>query len=421
MSPVTHWLASWVVAAHATRNPRDVRLVTRVGVLGDLAVVAVLRGWWSQLRNRKRGAGAGLALVGALIFCGDIHAAEPGLRWKECLGQPAAWYASAEARRIADNVMRYQRASGGWPKNVEMAATLSEAARARIAQDRDQTDSTIDNGATTTQLRFLAGVQAVAPRPEIASAIQRGLDYLLAAQYPNGGWPQFWPKPRGYASHITFNDDAMVNVLALLRVVAAGEAGFAFVDADRKSRAKRAVDRGVACILRCQVIMNGRRTVWCAQHDERTLQPAGARSYEHPSLSGGESVGIVRFLMRLDSPDPSVVEAVEAAVAWFRESRLTGIRVVRKPDPKLAKGYDAVVLSDAGAPPLWARFYEIGTNRPIFSGRDGVIKTRLADIEYERRTGYSWYTTAPARLLAEEYPAWRRRLGATDTGSDPAP
>ena len=63
------------------------------------------------------------------------------------------------------------------------------------------------------------------------------MDYLLKAQYPNGGWPQFYPNLNGYYKHITFNDDAMIGVMKLLRDVAAGKPVYAFVDeARRRSR-----------------------------------------------------------------------------------------------------------------------------------------------------------------------------------------
>src|SRR5690349_3159791 len=35
MSPLTHFLASWIVAAKTTNNPRDCRLVTLAGILPD--------------------------------------------------------------------------------------------------------------------------------------------------------------------------------------------------------------------------------------------------------------------------------------------------------------------------------------------------------------------------------------------------
>jgi PelA/Pel-15E family pectate lyase len=113
--------------------------------------------------------------------------------------------------------------------------------------------------------------------------------------------------------------------------------------------------------------------------------------------------------MEIEQPSPAVRAAVEAAVAWFEAAKLTGIRQENRPDSSLPRGVDRVIVPDPAAPPLWARFYEIGANRPIFSGRDGIIKYRLADIEHEHRTGYAWYTTAPAALLSKEYPAWKAR------------
>ena len=214
------------------------------------------------------------------------------LTWSRCLEQPPAWYGSAEASRIADQVLLYQRRTGGWPKNIDMARTLTDDERLALDQAKAETDSTIDNGATTTQLRFLALVFSATRADRFRTSFEAGFDYLLAAQYPNGGWPQFFPLRDDYSRHITFNDDAMVRVMEVLREAAGGRAPFTFVDARRRGRASGAIERGIALILEAQVRVNGRLTAWCAQHDEVTLAPAKARTYEHPSLSGSESVGI---------------------------------------------------------------------------------------------------------------------------------
>ena len=168
------------------------------------------------------------------------------------------------------------------------------------------------------------------------------------------------------------------------------------------------MEKGIECILKTQVVVNGRRTVWCAQHDEVTFAPAPARKFEVASLSGGESVGIVRFLMSIKDPSPMVIDAVESAVAWFEQSELKGIKWIKKPDASRSGGFDCVVVTDPESS-TWARFYEIGTNRPIFTGRDGVVKYDVAQIEHERRTGYEWYVDDAAKLLKKDYPAWRKR------------
>jgi hypothetical protein len=60
---------------------------------------------------------------------------------------------------------------------------------------------------------------------------------------------------------------------------------------------------------------------------------------------------------------------------------------------------------------IWARFYDLETVSPIFTGRDRIPRERLDDIEYERRNGYGYLGTWPAKLLEKEYPKWRERVG----------
>ena len=170
-----------------------------------------------------------------------------------------------------------------------------------------------------------------------------------------------------------------------------------------------AVGRGTRLVLAAQVRVDGRPTAWCAQHDERTLEPRGARTYEHPSLSGRESVAIVKYLMSVEPRTPEIAAAVEGAVAWLRKVEIHGRRLERRLGPGVPGGYDTVVVDDPAAPALWARFYELGTDRPIFSGRDGIIRYSLAEIERERRIGYSWLGPYAADLLVKDYPAWSAR------------
>ena len=104
-----------------------------------------------------------------------------------------------------------------------------------------------------------------------------------------------------------------------------------------------------------------------------------------------------------------MIRSVRAAVDWFETVKLHGIKVVQKPDPNAPKGTDRIVENEPGSPPMWARFYEIGANKPIFSDRDGLKKYRLADIGYERRNGYAWLGYWPRDLLDKEYPAWKKK------------
>lgn len=364
-----------------------------------------------MIRLRSNSWAGGLLVVGmttSLVLAQETNAPLP--RWSPALLQrPAAWYATPEALTIASNVLGHQSPQGGWPKNVNLA--VPPASNEQLSATSPN-GNTIDNQATTTPLRFLARVVHATGNEAARAAFNRGLDYLLAAQYPNGGWPQYYPLRSGYYSHITYNDGAMVNVLNLLRDTANGGPPFVFVDAERRGRAAAAVARGVECILRTQVRQNDRLTVWCAQHDARTLAPAPARNFEPASLSGAESVGIVRFLMSLEPTTPAVSNAIESAVAWFRESAIRGIRI--ETFTNAAGQRDRRVVEDPAAGPLWARFYELGTNRPLFVGRDRVPHYRYDEIETERRVGYAYYTDAPTDLLEKDYPRWRRKFARAE-------
>jgi PelA/Pel-15E family pectate lyase len=346
-----------------------------------------------------------ILLLVAASACLNAPAATP-LDWRSLPKDPAL-LATPEALVLADNLLAYQYKSGGWPKNVAMENPLTDAERATLAA-RDESNPksehapTIDNGATTSQIRFLAAVFTATGHERHRDAVLRGLDYLFAAQYANGGWPQFFPLRKGYYTHITFNDDATRNVLEIMRDTAAGKAPYAFVDKARRIRAADSLKRGIDCVLRCQIVVDGKPTVWAAQHDEVTFAPAAARKFEPACFTAQESAGLVRVLMSLENPSPEIVAAVQGAVAWFARTQLTGLRFQRVPTPE---GKDGIVTADPAAPPIWARFYELGTERPIFIGRDEVIHYTLSEIERERRGGYAWYDDRPAEIL-KKYPAW---------------
>jgi PelA/Pel-15E family pectate lyase len=340
--------------------------------------------------------------LAAAGLCESASAQQTALRWNaEIADREDSWYATETARAVADAVIAHQSREGGWPKNTDLARPPTGSASG------PERGNTFDNGATTLPMRFLARIIDAGGGAVYQTAFHRGFDYMLAAQYSNGGWPQFYPLRGGYHDHITYNDGAMVDILGVLRDAAAGESPYAFVDLARRQKAAAAVARGIDIILRTQVRQNGELTAWCAQHDQETLEPAWARAFEPPSLSGGETVGIVRFLMSMEHPSPEVVRAVEGAVAWLQSAAIRGVRVENFTN---ADGQpDRRAVSDPRAGPIWARFYELGTNRPIFLGRDSVVRYSFAEIERERRVGYAYYGAWGLALINDEYPAWKAR------------
>lgn len=318
------------------------------------------------------------------------------------------FFCTPEAERIANNLMLYQQTTGGWPKNIYFPAQLTEEDKVKILSSKnDVNESTIDNSATTTEIRYMANMYCATKKSDYEKSVIAGINYLLEAQYDNGGWPQFYPRPTGYYTQITFNDNAMINVMRQLREIYENKAPFKFIPESLKEKAKIAFDKGIECILNCQVRQNGKLTAWCAQHDKVTLVPCKARAYELPSLSGAESADIVLLLMSLPNPSERVKTSIESAVKWFCEVKIDGLQRESFINADGKKDYK-MVKSDL-SPSLWARFYELGTNRPFFSDRDGVVKYDISQIGYERRNGYSWYNNSGNKVLSE-YEKWKKKI-----------
>jgi PelA/Pel-15E family pectate lyase len=387
-------LALLSLAACAEGQERPLLDATRIAALPAAERDAWLRYLEASRHNRQRDRAA---------LDAEVRAAGRE-RWTPAPAGPGfvvekhmtdAWFRGEDARRTADAIVSFQTPTGGWSKRVDFR-------RARRPGENWASEGdwswigTLDNGATTEQMRFLAGVIHVHGDPRHRDSFLRGLDYLILAQFPNGCWPQVYPLVGSYHDAVTYNDDAMVHALDLLRSVARGE--YAFVPEEGRRHAAVAVERGIGCVLATQVVVGGHKTVWGAQHDPLTLAPVRARPYEHAALSGRESARIIDFLMGIESPEPAAVAAVHAAAAWFRQTAIYGFTY--EPRGRLA--------ARDGAGPLWARFYEIGTNRPIFSDREGVIRYDLREIGEERRRGYLWYSDEPAATL-RRYDAWARR------------
>jgi PelA/Pel-15E family pectate lyase len=329
---------------------------------------------------------------------------------QDLLKKPAAWFATEEAKTIATHVLSYQSDYGGWPKNLDLTTAPFAGQSADLTGDLKPI---FDNGATTDEVRFLARMFRATKDARYLQAVENGIDYILVAQYPTGGWPQFYPPDAAYHRHITFNDDAMVRIMRLLREIAQSNT-FSFLDADRRRAVQTAFQRGLECIIRCQITVAGRRTAWCAQHDELDLSPRPARRFELASLSGAESVKIVQLLMDVDRPNPEIVAAIEGAVAWFRAARFDGWRITEHPEEN-GKGKNFEAIQDPAAGPLWARFYDLATNQPLFSDLDGLPRLGLENIGWARH-GYRWVGKWPQVLLEKDYPAWQARLAKTGPG-----
>ena len=324
-------------------------------------------------------------------------------------------YKPDEIKAIADNMLLFQKNNGGWPKNYDMQAILTPAQADSLIKAKNLTNTTFDNGTTYSQTGYLAKAYAQLHDEKYKNAVLHGLDFIISAQYDNGGWPQFFPlEENNYSSHITFNDDAYTGIMFLLKDITDNRPEYSFIDDAQKKKIKTAYDKGLECILKTQINDNGEPTAWCQQYDEYTLQPAWARKFEPPSICNGESVKIVLLLMSIKDPSHKIIKAVDDAYAWFKVSAIRGIRVETFAAPEMITPYrishtDRRVVNDSSAAAVWARYYELKTHRPMFCNRDSKPVYTLAEVERERRDGYAWYTYEPQKVL-DRYLSWKEKL-----------
>ncbi len=330
--------------------------------------------------------------------------------------------------KTAENYMSWQMDNGGWDKGVK-----DQAAKAWNGSEPKNKSSgwkakdgsmlgTIDNDATYTQMRQIAAVYRETKDERYKESVLKGLDFIFNLQYESGGFAQVYPRRGNYSDYVTFNDQAMINVLIMLEDMR--DRAYPFdsdiIPDDYIEKIDDSISRAVDYILKAQIISEDSPTAWCAQHDPVTYEPRGGRAYELPSISGSESVAVVKFLIhqeyRTEDPEyaAEIDNAVTNALSWFERSEVKGFRF-DKNDPN--KEY---FIADESSS-LWYRFYEIDTNRGLFCDRDGIAKYSITEIGDERRTGYSWSGNWPKKLLSvyKEYGFYENQIEAviTKTGS----
>lgn len=296
------------------------------------------------------------------------------------------------AKAAAEALASGQLASGGWDYLVEFDPMLraqwyrrediGKVSLAEAAKRRNE--STFDDNNTQSALRLLVAVAELAgasdePRDRrIREARDFGLAKLVAAQRPNGGWPQRWDgisasetdypvvrarvpanyprehQKEDYYGHSTLNDETHRDcVMTLL------EAGKRL----NRPELRAAALKGGDFLLLAQ--LPEPQPVWAQQYNAR-MEPAWARAFEPPSVCSKESAGAMDLLLDLylETGDEKFLEPLPRAIAWFKRSELE--------------------------PGIWARLYELGTNKPIFGDRDGKIHYAIEELSPERRNGYAW-------------------------------
>jgi hypothetical protein len=279
--------------------------------------------------------------------------------------------ASAAARALVLG----QHCSGGWDYIIEFDPQKRKQYPYRADDNCGATNSgrhytTLDDNVTQAAVRLLIRVDRELKFEDrkIHEAALFALDRLIKAQYPNGAWPQryyqfadparfpvkkasypdswsrTWPGP-DYRFLYTFNDNTISDLIDMFF-----EAWRVYGD----ERYRRAGEKGGEFILLAQ--MPEPQPAWAQQYDV-DMHPAWARVFEPPSVTGGESQGIIRTLMVLyrETGDRKYLAPARRALDYLKRSVL----------PPVENPSEARRLFRPGEPVL-ARFYELKTNRPLY-------------------------------------------------------
>ena len=326
-------------------------------------------------------------------------------------------YDPTEIEAIADNMLLFQRDNGGWPKNYDMQAILTDEQKEKLLAVKPLLHTTFDNSTTHTQVCYLAEAYTITNIERFKEGCLKGIDFILSAQYENGGWPQYYPplpENNKYSTQITFNDGGYVGIMNTLKKIIDKDPNFLFVDNTRQKKAKIAFDKGLECILKMQIVEDGVPKVWCQQHDENSLEPVWARTFEPPCFCNGESSGVVLLLMSIENPSKEVIASVQGAVNWFEKVKILNTLCIDDPTaPQYVSVHrvhnvDRRIVHDLNAPPIWTRYSELKTGRDMFCDRSSEIVYNMSDLGRERRSGYGWYTYAPQAVL-DKYPDWKKK------------
>lgn len=243
-----------------------------------------------------------------------------------------------------------QLADGGWGYVADMTGFQP----GRVQTPRKRGRCTFDDDTTQAALLFLMHLDQVIDEPWLSGSIQLGLEHMLRSQFPNGAWPQVYPLKGDYRDYYTFNDKVINTCMDLM------------VEAYKlycQERFLRSVKLAGDFIIQSQ--LPHPQAGWAQQYSH-DMQPAWARNFEPPAVCSLVTARNIKTLvdLYLYTRDDKYLEPIAPSVSWLRRSKI---------------GHN-----------LWARFYQLGTNRPIYGDTDHKLHYTLEEISEERRQNYAW-------------------------------
>ena len=364
-----------------------------------------------------------------------------GIRYDALLAGTASLDTTA-----ADTIVALQNEDGGFavlPDNFEMAQTGASLGSLKGA-------SSIENGATTAELKYLAKY-ITENKPEDSKyqdAFIKGIKFLLSTQLDNGGWTMQPNGGSGFNGNIEVGNSAMTEVLTLLSDIAVlNNQNYVFArKAMNVDAIKSAVEKGNDFIVASQISNNNKKAGWASQYDKAGKVTMG-RTYERASVSSYTTKAVVDYLMTIHNPSQAVKDAVESAYSWLKDVKIANKKQEVVKDTSMNNGFDVYFVDGNGT---WASNYVYDeandSYRPLYSDVDptradqkyvnvydlfnldgnkvGQSKINNKDlILYSTRTTISYYDNNLCdELIATGYDTWKGYLanGFPEIPTDPA-
>ncbi len=294
------------------------------------------------------------------------------------------------ARDAAEALVYGQLKSGGWTNCVDFDPRGARVADYRHGRGRGKNNSSLDDGQTQSALRLLIQVDKALDFQDraIRQSAAVGLEALLAAQFPNGAFPQVWTaavtrQPIVWAQYPDYDwrtDGRIKNYwdMYTLNDDLAGYVSQTLIDAHRtygEEKYLAALKRLGDFLILAQ--LPEPQPAWAQQYNF-AMQPIWARRFEPPAVSGSESQDVLETLLRIVqyTGDRKYLQPVPRALAYLHDSRL--------PDGRLA------------------RYYELKTNRPLYMQRRGDVYTLTYD-DSDLPAHYGWKVDARVEQISAAY------------------
>lgn len=295
------------------------------------------------------------------------------------------------ATETAEALIYGQLESGGWTNCIDFDPKGERTAQYRNGKGRGKNNSSLDDDQTQSAIRFLVKLDHAYDfkNETIHTAATTALDALLAAQFPNGAFPQVWTGPvdqslpiqqasfpkydwktegrvKNYWDMYTLNDGLAGSVCAVLI-----EAHETYGDDRYLTSLKKLGDFLILAQL------PNPQPAWAQQYSY-DMNPIWARRFEPAAVAGRESQ-----------------DAIETLLAIFNVTR---DKKYLEPIPKAVNYLEASILPDGQL----ARYYEMETNRPLYMNRNGKDYFLTYD-DKNLPDHYGWKTDQNLERLKNEY------------------